>query len=495
MVVMNTTTSCPQCNEHAIKIESLLAENIYLKSELAQLKRYIFGQRRERFIPAGDDQIPLGLDIEVKDNTPAKTERIEYIRKRRNGKITPHGRREIPSGLPRNEIIIEPEERSSASKCIGKEVTEELEYRPGKLYVNRYIRLKYKEEDTGNIIIGSLPNRPIEKGIPGPGLLSHILVSKYVDHLPIYRQLKQFKREEIEISQSTMNDWIKYSCQLLEPLYQQLKVEVLSSDYLMIDETPIRVLDSKIKGRSHTGYFWVYYSPLKKMVFFDYRTNRSREGPNEILKDYHGYIQTDAYSGYDEVSKKEGVTSVGCFAHARRYFEQSKDTDRERSIWMLEKIGQLYEIERTLRDQNASFEKRHAKRQESSLPVLSEIRDWLDKDILEVLPKSIIGKAIGYMHNNWQRLNRYLDHGKLEIDNNLVENAIRPVALGRKNYLFKGSHKGAQRSAILYSLLNTVNLQNKNPWKYLRDTLIRIPDHSIKKLNQLLPSNYQEPDE
>lgn len=495
MVVMNTSTFCAKCNEHATKIESLLSENIYLKSELAQLKRYIFGQRRERFIPKSNDQLPLDLDIDTKENIQVETERIEYVRRKRNVKITPHGRNEIPSHLPRNEIIIEPEERSSESKCIGKEVTEELEYRPGKLYVNRYIRLKYKEEDTEKIIIGTLPNRPIEKGIPGPGLLSHILVSKYVDHLPLYRQLKQFKREDIEISQSTMNDWIKYSSQLLEPLYQQLKKEVLKTDYLMIDETPIRVLDSKIKGKSHTGYFWVYYSPLNRMVFFDYRTNRSREGPNEILKDYHGYIQTDAYSGYEEVSKKEGIISVGCFAHARRYFEQAKDTDRKRSHWMLGKIGQLYGIERGLREQNASFKDRYAKRQKSSLPILSEIRNWLDKNMLEVLPKSSIGKAIGYMHSNWQRLIRYLDNGKLEIDNNLVENAIRPVALGRKNYLFKGSHKGAQRSAIIYSLLNTVNLQKINPWKYLRDTLIRIPDHSIKKLDELLPSNYQEPDE
>ena len=492
---MESAFGQPGYQDLLVQNEQLIAENTYLKSELAQLKRYIFGQRRERFIPGSADQLPLGLDIELKENNANDTERIEYIRRKKSGKITPHGRGEIPSCIPRNEIIIEPQENTSESKCIGKEVTEELEYRPGKLYVNRYIRLKYKQEKSGEIIIGTLPNRPIEKGIAGPGLLSHILVSKYVDHLPLYRQIKQFKREGITLSQSTINDWIKYSSQLLESLYQQLKKEVLNTDYLMIDETPIRVLDGKIKGKSHSGYFWVYYSPLKKMVFFDYRNNRSREGPNELLKEYQGYIQTDAYSGYEEVAKREGIISVGCFAHARRYFEQARDTDRKRSHWMLEKIGRLYEIERSLKDQTSSNEDRYVKRQESSLPLLSEIRVWLDREMLEVLPRSSIGKAIGYMHSNWPRLNRYLEHGKLEIDNNLVENAIRPVALGRKNYLFKGSHKGAGRSAIIYSLLSTANLQNKNPWKYLRDTLIRIPDHSIRKLDQLLPSNYKEPDD
>jgi transposase len=472
--------------------QELLAENIYLKQELALLKRMIFGQKRERFVGL-DRENQLLLDLGLEDNPPKRVEieKIEYTRRKTVKPQIPPSRNPLPDHLPRKEIVIEPLEDITNLKKIGEQITEELEYKPGRLFVNRYIRPKYVRENGEGIIIGSLPDRPIEKGIPGPGLLSHILISKFVDHLPLYRQLQQFKREKVDIAQSTINDWVRYSCELLEPLYECQVAEILKSVYLMADETPIQVLDKSKRGKTHKGYFWVYYDPLGKQVFFDYRDNRSREGPHEILNDFKGFLQTDKYAGYDKLAEKSEIIAVGCFAHARRKFEQSLNSDPKRSGWMLEQIKELYMIERRAREKEYSFNERLNLRQEESVPILKDIKDWLDQQMSEVLPKSQIGQAIGYIHSFWSRLEQYVEDGRLEIDNNLVENAIRPVALGRKNYLFAGSHNGAKRAAFIYSLVTTAKLQNIEPYAYLKDILTRIASYPHKKISELLPVNWK----
>jgi transposase len=438
----------------------------------------------------------MDLGLEASSETTVQTEKITYERKKKSSKIkTPHGRNVLPAHLPRHDIIIKPSEDVSGMPEIGSEITEELEFKPAEFYVNRYIRLKYKDEVSGRILIGELPHRPIEKGIAGPGLLSHVFISKYVDHLPLDRQRKQFLRSDVDIAPSTLGDWVKYSYELLKPLYEAHCQEILASDYLMIDETPIRVLDRYKKGKTHTGYFWVYYDPLGRRVFFDYRNSRSREGPNIVLKDYKGYIQTDGYVGYEEISLREDITRIGCFAHARRYFEKALSNDQVRSEWMLKTIQALYKIEARARDESLSYGQRYTLRQKESLPILTEIEIWLKKKSIQVLPKSMIGKAIGYMLGQWKYLNRYLDDGRFEIDNNLVENAIRPVALGRKNYLFAGSHNGAIRAALLYSLVSTAKLQNIEPYAYLKDVLKRISDYPYKNIRDLLPANWKASEE
>ena len=269
--------------------EELFAEVVYLKEELALLKRLLFGQKRERYV-AGEDnpqlELDLGIDPKQAPDPGQPGERIEYTRKKPAKPQTPHSRQPLPAHLPRKDIFIEPEEDVSDLKRIGEEISEELEYDPGKLYVNRYIRPKYARPDDEGVIIAELPSRPIEKGIPGPGLLSHILIGKYVDHLPLYRQINQFKRLGVELADSTVCGWVKAGYEILLPLYEVHCAKVFESDYLMVDETPIQVLDGIKIGRSHRGYFWVYYDPLEKEAYFDYRESRSRDGPNEMLKDF-----------------------------------------------------------------------------------------------------------------------------------------------------------------------------------------------------------------
>ena len=468
------------------------AENIQLKQELADLKRLIFGQKRERFIPGQNDhQLSFGLGLEVSARLEETTEQITYQRKKKTTKYTPHSRQELPAHLPRREIIIEPEESTEGLSKIGEEITEELDYEPGTLFVNRYIRPKYAKRESEGVIIGDLPSRPIDKGIPGPGLLSHIFISKFVDHLPLYRQRQQFKRQGVDLSASTLDNWITSGYDLLLPLYELQRERIIKKEYLMTDETPIQVLDKAKRGRTHRGYFWVYYDPLGKEILFDYQNNRSRDGPFQVLKDFKGFLQTDGYNVYDELGQWESITLLGCMAHARRYFDKSLLNDKERSEEMLSQVQRLYKTEAFARNNHHSYEERYNLRQKEANPILDEMKAWLDREALQVLPKSTMGKAIGYMLGRWKYLKRYVEDGRFEIDNNLIENAIRPVALGRKNYLFAGSHNGARRAALIYTLVANAKLQGLEPFAYMRDVLSQIADYPYKELADLLPVNWE----
>jgi len=470
--------------------EELEARVLFLEFEMDKLRRMIFGQKRERFVPVvNPEQLDIPLDDQRPETVPVQVETVSYTRKKKQTK-TPHGRNPIPAHLPRTDIIIEPDQDVSDLKKIGDEVTEELEYEPGKMYVNRYIRPKYALPQNEGVIIANLPTRPIEKGIAGPGLLSHILVSKYVDHLPLYRQRQQFKRHGVTLPLSTLTDWVKQSADLLTPLYNELKSRLLTEHYLQADESPIKVLDSMKKGSTHLGYMWVYHSPLQGLVLFDYRRGRSRAGPNEMLRDFSGYLQTDAYAGYNEITTQSNVAAVGCFAHARRKFKDAQAVDSQRADWMLSHIQQLYAIEDQARTEELDHEARYRLRETYALPTLTEIKSWLDEQSRHVLPKSAMGKAIGYALTQWPRLIRYTEHGQLEIDNNLIENLIRPLAIGRKNYLFAGSHAGARRAAIIYSLVATAKKHDVEPLAYLKDVIARIANHPFKQLHLLLPSHW-----
>ena len=479
--------------EKQLPYDELLAENIQLKQELADIKRLIFGQKRERFIPGNSDhQLSFGLGgLEPLAGYKESTEQITYQRKKKTTKYTPHSRQELPAHLPRKEIIIEPEESTEGLKKIGEEITEELEFEPGNLFVIRYIRPKYAKGESEGVIIGDLPSRPIDKGIPGPGLLSHIFISKFVDHLPLYRQRQQFKRQGVDLSASTLDNWVTSGYDLLFPLYELQRERIIKKEYLMADETPIQVLDKLKKGKTHRGYFWVYHDPLGKEILFDYQYTRGRAGPFEILKNFNGFLQTDGYNVYDEIGQWEFIALLGCMAHARRYFDKSLSNDKKRSEYMLSQIQELYKIEAFARDNHFSHEERYNLRQRESVPMLDEIKAWLDTEALQVLPKSTLGKAIGYMLGRWKYLKRYVDDGRFEIDNNLVENAIRPVALGRKNYLFAGSHNGAKRAALIYTLVANAKLQGLEPFAYMRDVLTQIADYPYKDLADLLPVNWK----
>jgi transposase len=466
----------------------LRAENLYLKQELAQLKRMIFGSKSERHIGNYPGQLNLGLDAETVEQPEKETEQITYTRSKTDSKKGSAIRLALPLHLHREEHIIEPEEDTTGARKIGEVVTEVLEYTPGKFYVERYVRPKYVFPKEERIVIGELPSLPIPRGNAGPGLLAHLLISKFVDHLPFYRQVQQFKRQDIDIAESTISGWFTASCRLLEPLYEKLVNRVRGSTYLMADETPIPVQTKDKPGSTHKGYHWVYYAPLEKLVCFDYRKGRGRDGPDEFLESFRGMLQTDGYNAYNIYEKRDGITLFGCMAHARRKFENAKDNDPQRAEYVLERMRKLYMTERESKDKGLTFEQRKELRAEQSLPVLQELEKWMKEQLPDILPKSSIGQAITYTLGLWNRLTRYTQNGQVEIDNNLIENSIRPVALGRKNYLFAGSHEAAQQAAMIYSFLGTCKINNVEPLGWLKAVLERIQDHSIQKLDELLPA-------
>lgn len=472
--------------------QELITELISTKSDLLQketeiekLRRLIFGSKSERFVPTQPaNQSSLELEVEKLPEEPTVTQKISYERKKAGAtKIIHSGRTPIPAHIERREEVIMPEGDLSDYSKIGEEVTEVLEYEAPKFYVRKIVRPKYAKKDKSTVIIARLPSLPIEKGIPGASLLANILIEKFVYHLPLHRQIQKFAREGIRIPAPTISDWVRQSCDPLELLYEKLKDEILKSDYLQADETPIPVLDKDKEGATHQGYYWVYHSPDKKLVLFDYREGRGKIGPHEMLRNFKGYLQTDGYAAYETLDKSR-INLFHCMAHARRYFEQALDNDKDRAEYVLKQMQKLYDVERVCRDEKYSYNQREELRKEKSLSVLSELKQWLKENIMQVLPKSPIGKAIAYSYERWDKLMIYSLNGQLEMDNNLIENQIRPVAIGRKNYLFAGSHDAAKRHAMIYSFIATCKLRGIDPENWLRDVLSRIQDHKANRLHE-----------
>jgi len=474
--------------------ETLQFENLQLKHQIDQLRKMIYGSRQERFIPTDINPSQLSLAIEAEEAlfcNVADAKKITYVRTNTTIEQKPlvhPGRMKLPETLRREEIIIEPSEDTTDCKKMGEEITEVLEYEPGELFVKKYVRVKYAKPLNAGVLIGQLPARPIEKAMAGPGLLAQIVIDKYVDHMPLYRQMQRFERGGFKIPYSTLTDWVSATCKLILPLYEALKAEVLRSNYLHADETPIKVLDKDKKAGTHRGYYWVYQDSIKKIVFFDYQQSRGREGPTGILENFEGYLQTDGYSVYEIFDKKENaITLMHCMAHARRMFNDALDNDKERSDYALKQIQQLYAIERICKEESLTVAQITQVRQQISVPLLESLGKWMRDQYIEVTPKSAIGKALAYSLERWSKLSLYTENGMLNIDNNPVENSIRPVALGRKNYLFAGSHEAAQRSAMLYSLLGTCKMHAIEPYTWLRNTLEIIATHPINRIKELLP--------
>ena len=471
----------------------LQIEFIQIKQQLDQLKKMIYGSRQERFIPTDINPSQLSLAIEAEEAAFCNVmdaKKITYIRTNTSVEQKPivhPGRMKLPETLRREEITIEPAEDTSDCKKMGEEITEVLEYEPGELFVKKYVRVKYAKPQNLGVLIGQLPARPLDKAMAGPGLLAQIIIDKYADHLPLYRQMQRFERNGFKMPYSTLTDWVSGTCRLILPLYEALKAEVLTSNYLHADETPIKVLDKDKKAGTHRGYYWVYQDSIKKIVFFDYQESRGREGPTGILEDFEGYLQTDGYSVYEIFDKRKQITLMHCMAHARRMFNDALDNDKERSDYALKQIQQLYAIERICKEESLNFAEIREVRQQKSVPLLESLAKWMRDEYMQVTPKSAIGKALAYSLERWSKLSLYTENGMLNIDNNPVENSIRPVALGRKNYLFAGSHEAAQRSAMLYSLLGTCKMHGVEPYTWLRNTLEKIATHPINRIKELLP--------
>ena len=467
------------------------------KALIAQLRRMLFGSKRERFEKSDSIQgvIPFeeyATGEQKQDQTPVK-EIITYerVRPKRH-----QGRNKLPENLPVVEHIIEPEEDTSDMIKIGEERTEILEYTPEKFFKLVIVRPKYavKEEnqslelahDNKNVVIAELPSRPIPKCLAGNSLLSAIAIDKYIDHLPLYRQRQIFKRSDIEIAASTIDSWIAYLGKLFKPLYERLAQEVKSQTYLQADETTTKVLDKNKKGKTHLGYYWAYHAPLARAVVFDYQKGRGIDAPRAFLEHYNGYLQTDGYQVYKHYYANDRVTHLACWAHARRKFEHALDNNKEIAEHVLLEIQKLYSIERKIKELSA--DERKDLRLNEALPIINALGKYLGHKRNLVLPTSKVGKAIAYTTNLWSSLQSYLYDGNLQIDNNLIENKIRPIALGRKNYLFAGSHNGAERSAMFYSFFACCKLNNINPKKWMDYVLANIADYPANKIHELLPN-------
>lgn len=480
------------------KLESsnakLEQENSVLKFQLEQFKRALFGSKRERFISSlNPGQLVLPFEVneqEVLQEVKKVVEKISYEREKQR-KASHPGRLALPSHLEVVEVILEPKEDFEGMKFIGTEVTDELEYRPAKCFIKRYIRNKYisAEDEFGNqqVKIASLDFRAIDKCIAGPNLLSQLVVDKFVDHLPIYRQLQRFARDGIEIKTSTIESWQRLIAKKLEPLYQSHLQHTLKCGYIQADESPIKVQDRDKKGATHQGYMWVYHSPVLKSVLFDYQKGRGNDGPVKVLENFKGYLQTDGFSVYDQFVMKNEIVHLGCWAHARRYFEKALDYNKEYATHVLILIQKLYAIERYCKENELTVEKIKDIRILQALPILNEIGKFIAiKSKLE-LPKSPLAKAYQYCLKRWDSMLNYLQDGNLQIDNNLIENAIRPLALGRKNYLFAGSHDAATNIAMYYSFFATCKKNNINPLKWLVYVLQNINQTDLVNLHSLLP--------
>ena len=471
--------------------ETMQSTITHLSDQLADLKRMIFGSKSERFVPVSNNQLSLFGEVAAPSTQEeSKTINVSYQRKASN-KQKPV-RTEIPAHLPRVEETIEPDNLEQGAQKIGEEITEVLEYNPAQLFVRKIIRPKYALKNQQGIVIGELPTLPIPKSNAGASLLAHIAVSKFVDHLPFYRQRQIFKRQQFNVSDSTLGGWFNQTADLLEPLYQTLEREVLKSDYIQADESPIGVQDSHKKGSLHTGYQWVYRTPVERLALFRYHKGRDKKAASDFLQDFSGTLQTDGYRVYQHLQTQGDITLLGCMAHARRYFEKALDNDKSRAEYALGIFQQLYAIERKARERNVDCQTRQRYRQIYATPILEEMEEWLKENINVTLPKSLIGKAIAYTLNLWKNLKRYVEDGRFEIDNNLVENTIRPLALGRKNYLFAGAHKAAQRAAMFYSFFATCKINGVEPLEWLTHVLNVIPDYKANKLIELLPNNYKK---
>jgi transposase len=493
-------------------LAALQRRNDQLAHQLDQLLRRLYGPKSEKLDP---QQLALFDTTTVDESAelePAQ-ETVETISivSRTGG----HGRRQLPPDLPRQRLEHAlPPEQLPCPACgqertrIGEETSEQLEYEPASLYVVEHVRFKYAcrccEE---HVVLADKPAQPIDKGLAGPGLLAFTAVSKYGDHLPLYRLEEIFSRQGVEISRSTSCGWMRQCAELLAPLWLWMKHEVLRSRVIHTDDTPVPVQDHSLP-HTRTGRFWVYVGDADHPYsVYDYTPSRKRDGPAEFLQDFRGYLQADAFGGYDGIyaGSQGAILEVACWAHARRKFHEAQRTAGVSAHEALARIGQLYAVEREFKEACANagsklprdqqYARIAAARQQRALPLLQSLRAWLDT--LRPLPKSPLGQATAYTLSNWDALCRYTEQGFLAIDNNTSERTLRPAAIGRKNWLFVGGDQGGQTAAVLFTMIASAKANAVDPFAYLRDVLAELPillaaaAPAMPDLTQFLPDRWR----
>ena len=466
---------------------------VQLEARIAKLKRLQFGQSSEK-LAREIEQLELELDEIREEEGKRAAERPAAVQ----ALVEKPYRKPLPEHLPRQEEVHEPS--CTCPNCggimrrLGEDVTEVLEYVPSSFKVIRHVRPKLSCRTCETIVQAPMPSLPIERGRPGPGLLAHVLVAKYADHLPLYRQSGIYAREGVELERSTLADWVGRSAALLDPLVTALRKEVMAADVIHGDDTPVPVLAPGL-GKTKTGRLWAYVrdgrpcgSTSPPAAAYFYSPDRKGEHPRLHLKSFKGVLHADGYAGFNAVFETGQVTEAACWAHVRRKFFDEHKTGSPLAKEALDRISALYGIEANIRGKPPDDRQRC--REEKSLPLLAGLKAWLETTLPKLSGKSDLAKAMRYTMGRWDALTRYIHDGRIEIDNNAAERSIRGVALGRKNYLFAGSDTGGERAAAIYSLIETAKLNGLDPEAYLRHVLTRIADHPINRVAELLPWNY-----
>lgn len=473
-----------------------------LQHQLSQALRRQYGQKADRVDPN-----QLLLDICEQLQAIAKNDDADRASEPAMPPVAPeqkkgHGRRPIPAHVERRTEIhdLSPEEKicphcGREKRCMGQECSCQYEYVPAKLIAVEHVQKKYVCDCVDSTVsTASKPSSPIEKGLAGPSLLSHLIVSKYLDHLPLHRQEGILARYGIEYPRSTMWAQIQAVGRLVRPLYDAAVVEVLTSRILGTDDTPVKVLD-RSRSKTRTGNVWTYVGDNEHpLVVYDYTAGRARAGPEAFLEDYTGYLQADALAVYDELyspRRAKLIWELGCWAHSRRKFVEAQDTCPGLAVIAVAHIKVLYDIEKDAVRQALHGSALVAWRKKHSVPVLDAFHKWLNVQVGALLPKSPIATATHYTLSNWTALARYVEDGDLVLDNNRSERALRGIAVGRKNWLFFGSDAGGEVATILLTLLKSAQRNNVNPFEYLTDVLTRIADHPQAKIADLLPHRWK----
>lgn len=470
------------------------------ENQIIELLKALRGKQRERIDP---DQLLLFEVGELETLIRESSEDSQPARRKKRK----HGRRLIPDNLPTEEIVYELPEADRQCPVDGQvmpliryEISKQLDYQPAKLKVIVHKRAVYAcstKHDQATLITAPRPPQPIEKGLAAAGLLAQVVVGKFGDHLPGYRLEDIFSRHNVNIRRSTIYDWLAGVADLCQPLYELMKREVRASKVIHTDDTQVKLID-KAFGNARLARFWAYLGDRgHPYTVYDFTETRERAGPQTFLENFSGFLQADAYGGYDGIYLDAGgaITEVACWAHCRRYWHKAREQDAAQAHYVLAVITRLYEIERACKEMESP--ERQSLRAEHATPLLTDLDRWLAEQ--SFLPKSLIGKAATYTRNQWTALNRYLEDGDLSIDNNAAERAMRPVAIGRKNWLFVGSPRAGSRAAVLMSLVASCKDNRVEPWAYLRDVFTRLPliqgqtsnaKPTSNDLNSLLPDRW-----